>query len=207
VECLRESEGIDHPVNRISHLFISQLLRRETAVSMMEFGSVVETRLPYLDAKLVQVLLSAPPQLRVGERIQAHILRRRQPAFLKVPNANTGTRLGAGRLRRAMSTFRMKALAKLGVWGYQPYERMGLWLRREVRPLVERLLLSPRCLERGIFDPDALRQVLHAHLDRGHNHTSLIVALMVFELAQQEFLDEGPSDSPAVGQRAKILSA
>ena len=47
--------------------------------------------------------------------------------------------------------------AKLGLRGYQPYERLGLWLRRELRPLVEGLLLSPECLDRGVLTPDAVR--------------------------------------------------
>jgi asparagine synthase (glutamine-hydrolysing) len=198
-ESLQESEGIEHPINRISHLFLAQRLRRETALSMMEFGSVVETRLPYLDADLVDVLLAAPPQLRVGDKIQSHILRRRQPGFLKVINANTGTRMGAGSLRRKFHTLRMKALAKLGFKGYQPYERLGRWLREDLRPLVGQLLLDERCLQRGIFDPDVLRQVLDRHLNRGHNHTYLILALMVFEVGQREFIDgEGFSGLPSV---------
>jgi asparagine synthase (glutamine-hydrolysing) len=188
-ECLQESERMDHPVNRIAHLFLYQSVRRDTSLSMMKFGSVAETRLPYLDADLVNVLFAAPPELRVGEQIQAHILRRRQPAFLKVVNANTGTRLGAGRLRRAFHTFRMKALAKLGFKGYQPYERLGKWLREELRPLVDRLLRSDRFLGRGIFEPDVVRKVLDRHLNHGHNHTYLILGMMVFELGQRQFID------------------
>ena len=37
----------------------------------------------------------------------------------------------------------MKAYAKLGVPGYQPYERLGLWLRTQLRPYLEEVLLSP----------------------------------------------------------------
>jgi asparagine synthase (glutamine-hydrolysing) len=205
-ECLRESEGIEHPVNRISHLFVSQLSRRETALSMLEFGSVVETRLPYLDADLVAALFAAPPEMRAGEKIQAHILRRRQPAFLKVANSNTGTRLGAGRLRRAFSTFRMKALAKLGFKGYQPYERMGRWLRDDLRPLLDRLLLSEQCLQRGVFDPDVLRQILYRHIYQGHNHTYLILALMIFELGQRELID-GEGRAGGVNGERGLLTA
>ena len=97
--------------------------------------------------------------------------------------------VGAGRLRKAAGNFRRRVLAKLGVRGYQPYERLGLWLRRELRPLVERLLLSDQCLGRGVFDPDALRAVVANHLDRGANHTYLLLALMIFETGQREFVD------------------
>src|SRR5207244_3773061 len=146
-DCLRESKGMAPPTQRIWQLFLSQRLRRETATSLVKFGSLMETRVPYLDNELIDALFAAPPELKLGEQIQAHILRRRQPAFLNVVNVNTGTRMEAGRLSRAFGKLRMKVLAKLGVRGYQPYERLGLWLRRELRPLVQRLLLSDRCLE------------------------------------------------------------
>jgi asparagine synthase (glutamine-hydrolysing) len=198
-ECLRESEGMDHPVNRVAHLFLRQRVRRETALSMMEFGSVTRTRLPYLDPELVDLLFAAPPRLRLGDRIQAHVLRRCRPDFLRVVNANTGTVLGAGRARRAFHTLRMRVLARLGVKGYQPYERLGRWLREELRPLVHRLLLHDRCLGRGVFNPDALRRVLHRHLDQGHNHTYLVLALMIFELGQRQLVDgDGFREAPPV---------
>jgi hypothetical protein len=79
--------------------------------------------------------------------------------------------------------------AKLGVPGYQPYERLGLWLRRELRPWVHQVLLSPRTLERGVFDPNTLRTVVQDHGDRRRNHTALLLALLIFELGQREFID------------------
>ncbi|MCI0463333.1 MAG: asparagine synthase-related protein [Gemmataceae bacterium] len=188
-DALRESAGIERPAQRVWHLFVSERLRRETALSMVKFGSMVETRLPYLDNDLVDLLLTAPPELKLGERIQAHILRRRMPAFLNVVNANNGARLGAGRLARRLAQFKLKVLAKLGVAGYQPYERLGLWLRRELRPLVEGLLLSPRCLERGIFNPAAVQGVVRRHLNKEANHTYLLMALLIFETGQREFID------------------
>lgn len=187
--CLEESAGIEPAVQRVSHLFLSQRLRRETALSMTEFGSLVETRLPYLDNDLVDLLLAAPPELKLGDTIQSHILRRRMPALLRVVNSNTGARMGAGRLTRAVSEFRMRVLAKLGVKGYQPYERLGLWLREDLRLFVERVLLGERCLDRGVFDPTALKAVIDGHLNHGRNHTYLLLAMLAFELGQRALID------------------
>ncbi len=187
--CLRESESFDPPIQRIGHLFLSQRLRRETALSMVEFGSVVETRLPYLDPDFIAALISAPPKLRLSDTIACHILQRRMPAFLDVVNANTGTRLGTHRLTRLLARARLKVLSKLRVPGYQPYERLGLWLRQPLRPLVERLLLDDRSLERGIFDPEAVRSVVATHLNGQQNHTFLLMALMIFEVGQRQFVD------------------
>ena len=207
--CLEESEGVEPAVQRVSHLFLSQRLRRETALSMMEFGSLVETRLPYLDNDLIDLLLAAPAELKLGDKIQAHILRRRRPDFLNVVNANTGARMGASRLTQAASEFRMKVLAKLGVKGYQPYERLGLWLREDLRQLVERILLSERCLERGVFDPSAVKTVVDGHLNHGRNYTYLLLAMMTFELGQQMFLDgqERGANAHRTGEGFSVAAA
>jgi asparagine synthase (glutamine-hydrolysing) len=191
--CLAESRHIEPPVHRIWHLFLTQRLRRETALSMVEFGSQTETRLPFLDNDLIDLLFATPPELKRGDTIQADILRRRMPAFLDIPNANTGARIGAGRLGRSLGRFQLRILAKLGVPGYQPYERLGLWLRRELRSLVDDLLLSDRCLGRGIFNPQTLRAIVRQHLDGGRNHTFLLLTLMIFEQGQRLLID--PEDA------------
>jgi asparagine synthase (glutamine-hydrolysing) len=203
-ECLRECAEVEPPIHQVWHLFLRQRTRRETAQSMVEFGSLVETRLPYLDSDLIRVLLAAPPDLKWGDKIQAHILRRSMPAFLNVVNANTGARVGAGPVSRFFSKVRLKVFSKLGVRGYQPYERLGLWLREQVRPLVERLLLSERCLQRGIFNPPVLKTVVQDHLSARRNHTYLLLALMIFELGQREFID-GDGEAGGSRQRAEAV--
>jgi asparagine synthase (glutamine-hydrolysing) len=79
--------------------------------------------------------------------------------------------------------------AKLGVKGYQPYERLGLWLRQDLRSVVERVLLGQACLDRGVFNPVTVRSVVQQHFDNQRNHTFLLMAMMIFEAGQQEFID------------------
>src|SRR5262249_52996197 len=57
---LRPFGGILPPVQQVGRLFIATRLRRETALSLVKFGSLVETRLPYLDNEVVDALLAAP---------------------------------------------------------------------------------------------------------------------------------------------------
>jgi asparagine synthase (glutamine-hydrolysing) len=145
--------------------------------------------LPYLDNELIDELFAAPPELKLHDTIQTHILRRHRPDFLKIVNVNTGTVVGAGTIRKSLARFRTRVFSKLGVSGYQPYERLGLWLRRELRPLVERVLLDERCLDRGVFDPHTARAVVKNHLSGRRNHTFLVLAMMIFEVSQREFVD------------------
>lgn len=197
--CIAESRHVDPPAHRIWHMFLAQRLRRETSLSMAEFGSVVETRLPFLDNDLVDLYFETPPGLKLGDAFAAHFLARRCPEFLAIPNANTGARIGAGRVERSLSRFRLRALAKLRIGNNQPYERLGLWLRQDLAPLVGRLLLSDRCLDRGILDPGTIRAVVADHASGRRNHTFLILALMIFEHGRSTLFD-APGAMP--GERA-----
>jgi asparagine synthase (glutamine-hydrolysing) len=196
-EGLTAASHFEHPVDRISQLFLDQRTHRETAVSLAKIGSVVDVRVPYLDGAFVEAVFSTPIELRMSERIQTHILQQRRPEFLAPPNSNTGAPVGAGPLHRAFCYYRMKVLAKLGVKGYQPYERLGLWLRRELKPLVERLLLAPECLDRGVLEPDAVRGAVERHFAGAGNHTFLLLAMMILETGFRRFLDASPTAAPA----------
>ena len=188
-DSLRDTSGWSSVINRISSLFVSQRTRRETAMSLVKFGSVAETRLPYVDQNVIESILALPARSRLGSDIQAAILRKRCPEFLRPANTNTGARVDAGKVTCAVHSARMKVFAKLGVRGYQPYERLGLWLRRELNPLVRSLLLDERCLDRGVFRAATVRHVVDQHMANKANHTFLLLAMMIFEQGQRQFID------------------
>ncbi len=185
---LQDVAAIQPPLQRLWALFVTQRLRRETVLSMVKFRSVVEPRLPYLDHELVELLLAAPPQMKLAEEIQAYILGKRRPSFLGVVNANTGARVGASPLARRAASLRMRVLAKLGVPGYQPYERLGLWLRRELAPTVRDILLDEQTLDNGVYDPDGVRRVIQLHMQNQQNLTYLLMAMMIYELGRRQLL-------------------
>ena len=88
---------------------------RETALSLQMFRSFTEVRVPYLDSALVSLLLALPPDLKLDDTLQSHILRRHRPAFLRVVNANTGAPMGANALKTRLASLQMKVYAKLGI--------------------------------------------------------------------------------------------
>jgi hypothetical protein len=208
-EDLAEVAGMGPPRARISPLFLLQRVRRETTLSLLKFRSVVEPRLPYLDAELIGRVLAAPLEMRLDEEVQTWILRRRRPDFLRVVNSNTGAPLGASRWRRKLASVWMRGMAKLGMPGYQPYERLGLWLRRELAPLVRQILLDPQTLDRGVYDPQGVRAVVRGHLEQGRNHTFLLMALMIFELGLRrlEQVASAPSTSSILPQPGNAPAA
>ncbi len=194
---MKATDRFERPLDRLSQMFLDQRLRRETAMSLVKFNSVVDVRVPYLDSRFVQAVFDAPPEARIGERAHTEVLRRHRPSFLLPANSNTGARVGAGPAWRTICYLRMRVLAKLGVRGYQPYERLGLWLRRELREVVERTLLDAKCLDRGLLNPDCVRGVVAAHNAGAKNHTFLIMAMMIVERGSNLF------DSPAISEAGR----
>jgi asparagine synthase (glutamine-hydrolysing) len=184
-EAAKRFEGVRPVSQRIWHLFVRERLHRETALSLHMFRSFVEVRVPFLDPDLIDVLLAAPPHLKVGDDIQTAVLRKHRPEFLQVTNANTGAPMGAGELRVKVAHLRMRVLARLGVPGYQPYERLGLWLARDLHAMLRGVLLDEQFLDRGIFDRAAVERLLDEHRRRSRNHTYLLQAMLVFELGQR----------------------
>jgi asparagine synthase (glutamine-hydrolysing) len=186
---LAATRDVNPPVQRVWQLFVGERLRRETALSLQMFRSFAEVRVPYLDSTLVSLLLAFPPELKLDDTLQSHILKRHKPAFLRVVNANTGAPMGASVLKTRVASLQMRVYAKLGVAGYQPYERLGLWLAQDLKPLVHRLLLSDKFLARGLFVPEAVARIVAQHEARTHNHTFLIMAMLIFEIAQEELFE------------------
>ena len=96
-------DDVEPVPQRIWRMFVAQRLRRETAPSLQLFRNFVETRVPFLDPQLVDLLLAAPAALKIGDDLQAYSLQRHRPAFLDVVNANTGAPMGAGPLRTKLA--------------------------------------------------------------------------------------------------------
>jgi hypothetical protein len=72
---------------------------------------------------------------------------------------------------------------------------------------VQRLLTSDRCLDRGIFDPQTVRNVVANHVSGRRNHTFLILALLIFEMSQRMFADNDESSSAAESKSLAAVSA
>jgi hypothetical protein len=158
----------------------------------------MNVRRPYLDNDVVACALKFPPAVRRGDRLQAQILARHLAAFGRVPNANTGARLGASWVEHRFAALRLRIGAKLHVKGYQPYQRLRVWLQGPLRPLIDRLLLTNQFADRGICKPDGLKAVVRDHCENRADHTWLLLALMTLELGQQQLSQPGMKDYATV---------
>ena len=69
-----------------------------------------------------------------------------------------------------------------------PYE---IWMRRDLRPLVEDTLLSQKALDRGYFQRNEIEKILAANLNEG-TYAKEIFSLLTLELWHREFADQVP---------------
>ncbi|MBA2379817.1 MAG: asparagine synthetase B, partial [Blastocatellia bacterium] len=65
---------------------------------------------------------------------------------------------------------------------------IGKWLREGFRHVVDELVLSERAMQRNIFEPDAVRELVSSH-NAGENHDERIWFLLNFEIWQRRFID------------------
>lgn len=76
---------------------------------------------------------------------------------------------------------------------YRPKQGFALplvhWIRRDLKEGFLRLLLEPRTLQRGYFDPQAIQLLLNEHLRGRRDHSSELWRLLTFELWNRNFLE------------------
>jgi asparagine synthase (glutamine-hydrolysing) len=66
------------------------------------------------------------------------------------------------------------------------------WFRGELQPLLKEVLLDRRSLDRGLFRPQAVAQLVEEHIASRWDHSYRLWSLLVLELWQQKFLDRQP---------------
>ena len=164
---LAPAHGLD-PVSKALYFeaktFLHGLLVVEDRVSM---AHSLEVRVPFLDNELVEIA-------------------RRIPARLKHADGG-GKRL----LRRAMSGLLPPEILDKRKQGFSPPDES--WYRGPSMEELRSLLLDPRTLDRGYFEPAAVRRVLDEHRAGQRNHRLLLWSLICFEWWNRLFVDGDPT--------------
>jgi asparagine synthase (glutamine-hydrolysing) len=122
----------------------------------------LEARSPFLDHKVMEFAARLPCCYKVRGTTLKYLLKKLAAGLLPAP-LYTRRKMGFG-------------------------VPMGLWMRTELRPLLEDVLLSPRSLGRGYFRPEAVQKLTWAHLDGAQENSIQLWALLWLELWQREFL-------------------
>ncbi|MGA9771350.1 MAG: asparagine synthase C-terminal domain-containing protein, partial [Blastocatellia bacterium] len=148
--------------------YLHELLMKQDQMSM---AASIESRVPFLDHKLVEFAARLPVRMKLRGLTTKYILRKAM----------------ADRLPKEILTRR-----KMGF----PVP-VGAWFSGRFTHLLDEYALSPRATERGIFDADFVRNLVARHR-AGENHSEKLWALVNFEIWQRQFIDgESFSDKKA----------
>lgn len=172
-EVIAPVAGLD-PVSKALYFeaktFLHGLLVVEDKVSM---AHSLETRVPFLDNELVDLARRIPSRLNHSGAEGKHVL------------------------REAMRAALPGDIAAKRKQGFSPPDES--WYRGRSMVEIRDLLLDPRTLGRGYFQPAYIHRILDEHLTAKVNHRLLIWSLLAFEWWHRLFIDRdsAPTREPA----------
>lgn len=135
-----------------------------TKVDIASMAFSLECRSPFMDHKVVELAARIPREQKLRGRRGKRIL---IETFADLLPASIQTRRKMG----------------FGV----PLDH---WFRGSLRPLLTDTLLQPKSLDRGYFDPVAVRRLVEEHTTGQWDHSARLWLLLVFELWHQKFVDQ-----------------
>ncbi len=136
-------------------------------VDLASMAHSLECRGPFLDHRVVELAMAMPLDRKVRAR--------------------------SGRskivLKQAFSDLLPTPIRKRSKMGFGvPISR---WFRNELKHELRDVLLDPVCLNRGLFRPEAVRNLLDEHIEGKREHSYRLWALLMLELWFRTHLDSG----------------
>lgn len=122
----------------------------------------LEARAPFLDHKLAEFAAAIPINLKLKGAVTKHILK--EAARGALPDAI---------IERKKHGFGIP---------------LGAWLRRDMAPALD-ILLSARARQRGLLNPAAVEQLIHAHQAGRQDNSRQLWALLSLEEWHRQFID------------------
>jgi len=139
--------------------YLHELLMKQDQMSM---AASIESRVPFLDHKLVEFTAKMPREMKLRGNTTKWILREAMKGILP-----------AEILDRPKMGFPVP---------------VGNWFRGPFKHVVDEYVLGARALERGIFDAEFVKSLVAKH-NAGENHDERIWSLVNFEIWQRRFID------------------
>ena len=158
--------------------YLHELLMKQDQMSM---ATSIESRVPFLDHKLVEFTCSLPERLKLRGGTTKYILRESMKGVL--PEV-------------------ILSRSKMGF----PVP-IGAWFRGAYRSIIDEYVLSERAMSRGLFNPHFVRDIVNRHQSGVENHEERLWALVNFEIWQRQFFDgEALHESSPLQEETILIS-
>jgi asparagine synthase (glutamine-hydrolysing) len=140
--------------------YLHELLMKQDQMSM---AASLESRVPFLDHKLVEFTSSLPERLKLNRWTTKYVLRQSMKGVLP---------------EQILTRPKMGFPVPVGAWFRGPYAHV-----------VDEYVLSSRALERGIFNADTVRILVNQHQRGVANHSERLWSLVNLEIWFRRFID------------------
>jgi len=197
-ECQANQDG-----NRADYVFLRTRVQHFTLMAnLILLTRRFEYQIPTIDNDLLDFSLSLPVDMRLEYKVYSKAMIEQFPILARIPRTGTGLPLMVSPRRLQMRRFSDRfcdsldyRLRKYGggkvVFPHlnRDWHDLERWCRTTLRPYIESILLSDRCLSRSIFRPEVLRQLVSDHMSKNINGTFWLSPLLTLELWHRAFLD------------------
>jgi asparagine synthase (glutamine-hydrolysing) len=132
-------------------------------VDIASMAVSLEARSPFLDHHVMEFAASLPEKFKLRGLTTKYLLKRMMKKLLPAENLD----------RRKMG---------FGV-------PIGHWFRGKLQPFLRETLLAEAALKRGLFKPDAVKQLVELHTRGERDYSHQLWTLLMLELWFQRFID------------------
>ena len=138
-----------------------------TKVDRASMAHSLEVRVPLLDHKLVEWMSGLPPTWKLNRGEGKYIFKKAMGSYLP-----------SGILERRKMGFAVPLAA---------------WFRGPLRQPLRDAVLGPRLMDSGLFNAEALRELVEQHQSGSRDHSAALWALLMFESFQQRMDQPEPN--------------
>jgi asparagine synthase (glutamine-hydrolysing) len=149
--------------------YLIELLMKQDQMSM---AASIESRVPFLDHVLVEFTAKIPAKYSIQGMAGKFILKQAVEDLLP------------------QSIVYRKKMGFPTPWEY--------WLSGPQLDDLERMLLEPRTIERGLFRPDTVKRIFTEHRAKTRDHGNRIWRLLNLEIWHRVFIDGEPMEAVSV---------
>src|SRR5205085_2609883 len=140
--------------------YLHELLMKQDQMSM---AASVESRVPFLDHKLVEFTSTLPERLKLHRWTTKYVLRQSMKGILP---------------EQIVTRPKMGFPVPIGAWFRGPYTSV-----------LDEYVLGSRAMERGIFNPDFVRALVKQHQRDEADHSERLWSLVNVEMWLRRFVD------------------